>query len=145
MSGGVQPNGAVSFARNSFFMKCIKTNPDLDSCLNQSKNRISFKKSVDNFSESSRKIVNKELCSGNPVILKVPSISSPSDPTKAHYLLATGMDIDENGYQIYIANNPGFSSGRNSTQPINTVRGFRLYQPTYDPSMVFFHLTEMQI
>lgn len=142
-SGAVQANGAVAFARNSYFMKCIRSSGNVDSCLNESKTRVSFKHSRNDFNESSRKLINKELCNGNPVILKVPSISSPNDQTKAHFVLATGMTVDEYGKPMYITNNPATALGRGEKKFANSdyIKGYRLYRPTYDPSMVFFHLS----
>lgn len=139
-SGGVQAKGAVAFARNSYFMKCVRNNGNVESCVEESKNRVSFKHSSNSFSETSRKLINKELCNGNPVILKVPSISAPNDPVKAHFVLATGMTVDEDGNPQYFINNPANSGGKDERRSINSIKGYRLYRPTYDPSMVFFHL-----
>lgn len=142
-TGAVQANGAVAFARNAYFMKCISKSGNVDTCLDDSKSRVSFKHSSDAFNESSRRLINKELCSGNPVILKVPSISSPNDPAKAHFLLATGMTVDENGNAMYLTNNPATPFGQDEKKYANGeyIKGYRLYRPTYDPSMVFFHLS----
>lgn len=142
-SGAVQANGVVAFARSSYFMKCIRSSGNVDSCLNESKTRISFKNSSNDFNETSRNLINKEICNGNPVILKVPSISSPNDPTKAHFVLATGMTVDEDGASQYFVNDPSSSRGKDQKRTANNdyIKGYRLYRPTYDPSMVFFHLS----
>lgn len=140
-SGAVQANGAVAFARNSHFMKCLRSSADVDGCLNQSKSAISFKGTSNLFGAGEWKLVNKELCKKNPVILKVPSISEPNNPAKAHFVLATGMAVDAKGEAQYIVNNPASFDGRNEKLPISKVKGYRLYRPTYDPSMVFFHLS----
>lgn len=141
--GDVQPNGVVAYARNSYFMECVKNTGNVDSCLTESKRKISFKGSSNNFSESTRKIINKELCLGNPVILRVPSISSPNDSSKAHFVLATGMTVDTDGNPQYFTNDPGSSNGQDAPRLANStnIKGYRLYKPTDDPSMIFFHLS----
>lgn len=138
-SNDVQPNGAVAFARNSLFMKCIKANGDVDGCVALANRSISYKgETRDRFSEEDRKIVNIELCKGNPVILQVPS----KNPGKSHFVLATGMSVDEDHKPIYITNNPSGEDGEREPRFANSdqVRGFRRYVPSADPSMIFIHL-----
>jgi hypothetical protein len=141
-TGAVQPNGAVAFARNSYILKCIRNGGDAETCTTASKSQISYKFSINSFTSNSQKIINKEICLGNPVILKVSSISAPSDKSKAHFIIATGMGVDANGQATYITNNPASANGENEIRSANAdkIKGYRLYRPTYDPSMVFMHL-----
>lgn len=89
LKGDVQPNGLVAYARNAYFLECAKNTGNIDSCLAESKRRISFKGSSNVFNETTRSLINKELCQGNPVILRVPSISQPS---KSSLRLSNGND-----------------------------------------------------
>ncbi len=140
--GDVQPNGAVLFARNSYVNKCIQNGGTASACDAESKKKVSYKHRKDVFTAVERKFVNKELCSGNPVILKVPSISAPNNPAANHFVLAIGMKVNKEGITQYTVNDPRNSDGKGiSLNETDTeIRGYRLYRPTDDPSMVFFHL-----
>lgn len=109
-------------------------------CIEASGSAISYKDSVNTFTNQDSTDVNKELCRGNPIILKVPSISSPANLSKAHFVLATGATVDADGNLEYIINDPN-SKNAGTKQKISLVRGYRLYRPTFDPAMIFIHIT----
>lgn len=93
------------------------------------------------FGDAEVKAVNKELCEGNPVILKVPSMSEPNNPQKKHFVIAKAMSVSVSGEPTFIVNNPGLIDPNNSIQTLSTIRGYRLYRQAADPSMLFAHLT----
>ncbi|MFZ4402833.1 MAG: C39 family peptidase [Pseudobdellovibrionaceae bacterium] len=138
-SGAVQAGGAVNFARASYAKNCIAAGGKASACKTKAKGKISYIGKSDEFNEESIKTVYKELCKGNPVILKVPSISNPNDKSKSHFVLATGMGVDKDNGQQLITNDPAIRKGfRYNTSKI---KGYRLYKQISDPSMIFFHLT----
>lgn len=70
-------------------------------------------------------------------------MSRPTDSTKSHYVLATGMTVDKTGNPFFITNNPGMAKGQDvaRTADSSQIKGYTLYRPTNDPSMIFMHLT----
>jgi hypothetical protein len=142
-SNDVQPNGAVAFARGISYNSCLQRNLTIDQCLSNSRASISYKGTKDTFGDDEVTKVNTEICNGNPVILKVPSMSDSQNPLKSHFVIATGMEFDNSGTLQYITNNPGLVErfGKDDHRPSTQIRGYRLYRKTDDPSMLFIHLT----
>lgn len=141
-SGAVHPIGAVNFARASYAKNCITSGGVPSACHQKALGKISYIDRKDIFDSSVQKKLNKELCEGNPVILKVPSISHPDDPQKMHFVLAKGFVLDESGQIGYITNDPAnrLGGGNGQIYSLNKIRGYRLYKQTSDPSMISIHL-----
>ncbi len=134
----VIPKGAVNFARVSYVIECMKSGKSEAECAKIADSKISFIKGINfnqkNYLDGFRKI-NENLCNGNPVILRVPSISNPTNPKKAHFVLATGMDVDDNGAPQYKTNDPG--RVKDFMYKVEDIRGYRLFKQIADPSMIY--------
>lgn len=141
-TGAVQANGAINFARQSYTNQCVVQTGDINACFAESLQKISFKGTANSFTPAVQKEINRQLCKGNPVILKVPSMSQPADLTKAHFVVAKSMTVQD-GELGYSTHNPGRADGDNEFTAANSsdIRGYRLYTPTADPAMIFVHLS----
>jgi len=129
--------GMAEVARAGYQAQCSKTplcNPA------DANKAISYKGITTSFDDTEgstdRKFINREICSGNPVILKFDKTSGGQ-----HFMLATGIAVDDGGKVTYQLNNPGTTNGRDQLQStlendFPSIVGYILYRPAADPSMM---------
>lgn len=142
-SGAVHPIGAVNFARASYAKSCILSGGTASMCKAASLSKISYQGRTNSFSPDDQSELKRQLCAGNPVILKVPSLSNPSDPQKSHFVLAKGMTVAADGSIEYLAFDPaqiGNEADLTTNYGVGNIRGFRIYKQIADPSMISVHL-----
>ena len=93
-----------------------------------------------NENSADHKKVMKEICQGNPVILKFKSNSQ----NRQHFMLATAVDIDDFGKVSFRLNNPGVITKNEGENILQTnlerlypkILGYAIYRPSADPSML---------
>lgn len=143
-TGAVHPIGAVNFARASYSKSCIVAGGVPSQCKDAAVGKISFISKRESFNIDDRKELHKQLCAGNPVILKVPSLRFPNDVSKAHFVLANGMSVIENGMLTYSARDPANNVNNQNTTvnyDASKIRGLRIYRQISDPAMISFRLS----
>ncbi len=128
--------GAAEIAREGYRAQCKNLT---NNCLpGNAPNVVSFKGSVSQFGTAEQDAVEKEICNGNPVMLKFAKAGGGQ-----HFMLATGYKFDVQGNKTFILNNPGTSQGSGQVYETDLKRNYPsilgdvLYHPSSDPSMMF--------
>ncbi len=129
--------GMAEVARAGYKAQCSKNslcNP------NDAYKAISYKTMTSSFDDTEgsadRKFINREICNGNPVILRFSKVGDGE-----HFMLAKGTTVAENGEVTYLVHNPGRTSGTNRLRSelvaqYPNILGYILYRPSADPSML---------
>ncbi len=152
VEGNVRPDGAAEIARAGYTQKCKLTKSEAI-CKEESKSIVSYKDKLrtDVFDEEKQKYVEDQICSGNPIILKVEKVKKKADGKPAyHFLLATGFELDDAGKKTFIVNDPGRSAqslGESSKlsalkDRYKSIAGIRPFVQAADPSMIFAYGSE---
>lgn len=135
----------------------------MNDCIERSKSIISLKGSprwghaINNQSKQKRMAeIEKEICAGNPVLLRVERdvASNTVGPPRydGHTILATGTSFTASGDLTFIVHNPGTRNGKDlfledvfsgkfmsHTYPF--LVGYDLFKPQADPSMITIYST----
>lgn len=138
-TGGVIWQGASLYARSAFANQCLNGGGTADACILQGRSSIAWK-GIKNGSKYRYEDMELQICSGNPVILEVPSPSAPNDPRKSHFVLAVGTTV-KNGQKTFLIQDPASDLNGESILSDNyaVVRGARLYRPALDPAMMHIY------
>ncbi len=131
--------GAAEVARDGFARSCQNAGGTKANCVAEASSKVSYIKPVSGFSDANRKLVEGQICDGNPVILELGKTNG-----KSHFVVATGTDVDEDGEKTFILNNPGTSEGGGQflsalKAKYPSIKGYRLYQSSADPSMLMIY------
>lgn len=127
----VQRKGVETFGRDAVYKQCVSAGSDVSSCVSKAKRSISYLESVEPFTGDPARKVQMEICKGNPIILKVPSLSSPLSSAKSHFVVAKEFMVDRNGEIAYVTNDPGVDVV-DKVIPGVDVLGFNLYSNKSD-------------
>ncbi|AFY02736.1 cell adhesion domain-containing protein [Bdellovibrio bacteriovorus] len=127
-SGGVIIHGAVNYGRRSAKKTCELNGGEANECSVNSLKSFDFSRALNFIPEGLSDDLDRELCEGNPFVLKVPSIREPHLATKAHFVVASKMAVDETGKYGYSVADPAVRSDDGTFYGISQVRGARIYK-----------------
>jgi len=153
----LKPLEAVDIARAIFAKECFlgtstRNDEDKKRCFNESLSKISYKpglrerwmSAIDNLDVDAYaagvKEIEKEICSGNPVPLRVARLDKYGK-FKQHTILATKTVYNSQGQLDFGVYNPGTDDGDTSISFSDLKKypylvGFDVFRPAADPSML---------
>ncbi|WP_374033897.1 hypothetical protein ACES2I_14840 [Bdellovibrio bacteriovorus] len=127
-SGAVIVHGAVNYGRRAAKKTCEMNGGGVEECAIESLKSFDFSKAINFVPVGLSDDLDKELCEGNPFVLKVPSIREPLNDRKAHFVVATRMAVDKSGSYGYLVADPAVSNEREVFYDLSKVRGARIYR-----------------
>lgn len=154
--GNLNPFGVEAIANSALYIACLKRGFSSDFCKGVLRSSsVQFKNFVDAASycdknqdcdrsdecknngicevnDSQRTEVLRQICSGNPVILKVPSVRSPRNKEATHFVLGVGTTVNKEGQMSIAIHDPGKTiRGEGEYIPLDhsrKLRGYRLFK-----------------